>query len=92
MKKFKVFAIASALALTTAGVFAGSSKYFATPPNLYLEKTATDYVPLASGDVNSTNLQYGVSGTNVSITGANNYPVFTYISGTGYERVVTNTF
>jgi hypothetical protein len=93
MNKLKMFFIAATLALTTVGVFAGKTKYFATPPNLYVQTGASSYVSLATGSVVGTHLMYGVPGTQVTINGIGGpYNVVTNTTGSTYVGVVTASF
>lgn len=89
MKKVKVFFVAAALVLVTAGVFAGKSRFTNVAANLYYEVSATDYVLLSSTIGGTNNFQYGTGGTQMKIepAGTTDYLLFTYISGTGYEPV-----
>lgn len=80
MNKVKMFFIAAALVLTTAGVFAGKAKFAVNPPNLYYLHTGT-YTQIATG-VPSGVLDYNVGGaTQLQITAGTPYGVYTFISG-----------
>jgi hypothetical protein len=81
MNKVKMFFIAAALVLTTAGVFAGKAK-FATQA-FYVSANGTSFTALSSGSVNLPGLS--TSGTaQAKITDNSNltYGVYYGIAGT----------
>jgi len=86
MNKVKVFFIAAALVLTTAGVFAGKTKFFTAPPNVYYFVSPSTY-NLITGSTPS-NLIENAGGTPATLKGSDGtaYSLY-YQTGTHYYAV-----
>ncbi|HVU56855.1 MAG TPA: hypothetical protein VHD83_17455 [Puia sp.] len=91
MNKVKMFFVAAALVLTTAGVFAGKSKFAAsTPPNLYYSTNGITYNLISTAALSgSANLAIFTSGTPsgspARLQGATGpYTLYSDVSGTKF--------
>jgi hypothetical protein len=75
MNKVKMFFIAAAMVLTTAGVFAGKAKFQAIA-NIYAYNGTVGY-QLANGGINTTNLsKTGTTPATLNTSAGNNYGIY----------------
>jgi hypothetical protein len=96
MNKVKMFFIAAALVLTTAGVFAGKARFASTPANLYYYDNANGnplgYHQITSSSLNGSSIwEVGTTqGTQVQFTkisGGTAYGVYAYDATNGFQGV-----
>ena len=92
MKKLRVFFVAAAMLLVTAGVFAGKAKFSTAASNIYYYDGVSHYELIGTGTAAGTTLVYGASGTVVSVTGTNSNQYFLYTNTSSGYQPVYSTF
>jgi len=91
MNKVKMFFVAAALLLTTAGVFAGKAKFVAGGIYAYNSTISSTYFPLTAGQPALGQLQ--LTGTNQALISDNSSQSFGvyYYNGTSFVRAYSTS-
>jgi hypothetical protein len=91
MNKVKMFFIAAALVLTTAGVFAGRAK-FANPSNLWAYNSSVGAFEISTGSFVSGALSTTPSGNQAQITSSSSGANYLLYQITGSPAVYTPVY